>query len=656
MMIGERIFTFKGKEQIIIAPLLKDLKNTLTYEFWIKPSASHQIDCEAVRGSSGIRGQRYVVFPGNSRLVNEAGIGISVGYNGISVYEHSVNHLPATLVHRVSIFNWTHIAVVYKNKTPYLYINGEFIKKGLASAKETLYASAVFGGAGYGYFKGDLRELKIWSYARTQTQIKLGMNKVLTGNETGLYIYNELRNNLINGTRSKESILNKYPVFIKENMDLLYRWGIVNQNPGLDLQDINHINSSVNVLETCTFQNEWYLSDVLLMFGCYRKDYELLLFPVANRLAEKDLSVNVLIHDKSSPNLSMLSKKVNVLYYDQLSRGYNTHNEAKKYFSSKMLTDIDKFGHEMRLNPSQVKRLKFFYQQYAFDKLFTTNLLEKLRPKCIYGIHFILNPGCIHAIKATKFPIFCSLIQHGLISVESTETHDFKGADQVFLWGDFFESLLMKKVNAPYIKVIGNPKIEQIKLDLKANSDWLSNEKLTKKNAPLKILYILNASPNQKYSGQNLSLFLKSITQIKNIEIIYKLHPNTSLDDCKRYIEQGLIKQSQIMRDVNIYDLIKNADIIVGDFSTSMFESAALNKPVIQIYQSNYPEEFLKFAYATTSKELTTTINRLKRDQKYLNDLLEDQQKNLLNLFHDIDGSSERIAAYIDTLIRSDKE
>lgn len=45
-----------------------------------------------------------------------------VGTNGISVYEHSSDYLPALLVHQAPILGWTHVAVVYRNKQLSLYI------------------------------------------------------------------------------------------------------------------------------------------------------------------------------------------------------------------------------------------------------------------------------------------------------------------------------------------------------------------------------------------------------------------------------------------------------------------------------------------------------------------------------------------------------
>lgn len=181
---------FKGRNVIQIEPLFGELYNTFTYELWVKPLATIKIDIESTIGVRGIRGQRYIIGPGHGGGEENAGIGVSVGTNGVIVYEHSSNYLPALLVYPVNITEWTHIAVVYHNKTPFLYINGQFKKQGLTSPKENVYASGFIGGLEpYGYYVGYLKELKIWNYGRSELEIKKDMNKAPTGNERGLFRY-----------------------------------------------------------------------------------------------------------------------------------------------------------------------------------------------------------------------------------------------------------------------------------------------------------------------------------------------------------------------------------------------------------------------------------------------------------------------------------
>jgi hypothetical protein len=55
--------------------------------------------------------------------------------NGVGVIEHSANYFSNILVYAVPITAWTHIAVVYENNTPGLWINGKFVHRGMKSKK-----------------------------------------------------------------------------------------------------------------------------------------------------------------------------------------------------------------------------------------------------------------------------------------------------------------------------------------------------------------------------------------------------------------------------------------------------------------------------------------------------------------------------------------
>lgn len=181
---------FTGYNNINIKTLFKDIQNTFTYEFWVKPLKAIYIDTESLEGASGTVGQKFVIGPGFGEKPQNAGTGVSVGTNGVIVYEHSGHYLPALLVYPMSITEWTHIAVVYRNKTPYLYINGEFKKKGLTSPKENVYASGLLGGLEpYGNYVGYLRYIKIWDCDKSECEIKSNMEKLITGEEKGLFRY-----------------------------------------------------------------------------------------------------------------------------------------------------------------------------------------------------------------------------------------------------------------------------------------------------------------------------------------------------------------------------------------------------------------------------------------------------------------------------------
>ncbi len=148
--------------------------DNFTLEAWIQPTATHEIDAELTSGTSGTYGQRYLFGADQMGAVN-GGMGVSAGTNGISVYEHGDNYMPALAVYSgtISSSQWTHIAVVYLDKRPSIYVNGVLVRTGLRSLRSHVYASHVVGGGSYGYFSGLVDEVAIYDKALTAADIQL---------------------------------------------------------------------------------------------------------------------------------------------------------------------------------------------------------------------------------------------------------------------------------------------------------------------------------------------------------------------------------------------------------------------------------------------------------------------------------------------------
>ncbi len=154
---------------------ITNITNSFTIEFWAFPTAERAITTQAGSGISGIANQRYAVWPdwgGNG----PAGVGISVGQNGVSVFEHANAYMPSTLVCNTNISGWTHVAVVYTNKQPRLYLNGTLVRTGVTSSRAS-YPSTWLGEKGitppgYGYYQGLLDEVSIYNRSLKQTEIQ----------------------------------------------------------------------------------------------------------------------------------------------------------------------------------------------------------------------------------------------------------------------------------------------------------------------------------------------------------------------------------------------------------------------------------------------------------------------------------------------------
>jgi hypothetical protein len=166
-------FSFDGVDDYVSAPqtALSNILNNFTMEFWVYPTAGRSVTPESNSGVHGAGGQRYAIFPYFS-TVSDTGAGASVGTNGISIFEHGSYHLPSPLVYQGAITGWTHVAVVYTNKQPSLYVNGVWVRTGLASAQSSIHPSPGLGGYNwYGYYAGLLDEVSIYDRALAPTEI-----------------------------------------------------------------------------------------------------------------------------------------------------------------------------------------------------------------------------------------------------------------------------------------------------------------------------------------------------------------------------------------------------------------------------------------------------------------------------------------------------
>jgi hypothetical protein len=86
---------------------------------------------------------------------NDAGCGLAVGRNGVCVFEHGSNYFAPVLVHRAALGDWTHVAVVYRDRRPRLYLGGVLVREGLRSDHRVFPGAGAPGGGG-APFRGEI--------------------------------------------------------------------------------------------------------------------------------------------------------------------------------------------------------------------------------------------------------------------------------------------------------------------------------------------------------------------------------------------------------------------------------------------------------------------------------------------------------------------
>jgi hypothetical protein len=176
-------FNFDGVDGCVMntnTPPMTNIQNTFTMEFWASPQKEIELMPEG--DGLGTFGQSYAIFPNWGGTDGQAGVGVSVGTNGICVIEHADNYMPSMLSYTNAIYGWTHIAVVYSNLQPTLYVNGVGVRTGLTSTRSYVYPSKDFGSSYdsvfenefrfYGPYQGLLEEIDIFDRALSAAEIQ----------------------------------------------------------------------------------------------------------------------------------------------------------------------------------------------------------------------------------------------------------------------------------------------------------------------------------------------------------------------------------------------------------------------------------------------------------------------------------------------------
>ncbi len=150
-----------------------------------RASVPHEVDAQAY-GVGGVSGQRYL-FGANHGGDFYAGAGVSMGTNGVGVYEHGSGYMPALAVFGGPIgTGFQVLSVNYSNRQPFLYVQGHLASAGLVSARTRVNAPTDVGAGAYGAFAGEVAEVLI--HARTLTDLEVHQVHQFLAHKYGLAV------------------------------------------------------------------------------------------------------------------------------------------------------------------------------------------------------------------------------------------------------------------------------------------------------------------------------------------------------------------------------------------------------------------------------------------------------------------------------------
>jgi hypothetical protein len=157
--------------------LHKDVSDNFTISFWVKPEFNVMLSTQnLMENIKDPWTDYYALYPPSGEEyygAKHATAGLAVGRNGVAVWEHGAGKPVLALAAPVSISGWSHVALVYQENTPSVYVNGKLVEKGEASN------SAVHPGLGQAYleegasyYNGDMTEPELLNEAVGEERIR----------------------------------------------------------------------------------------------------------------------------------------------------------------------------------------------------------------------------------------------------------------------------------------------------------------------------------------------------------------------------------------------------------------------------------------------------------------------------------------------------
>lgn len=107
--------------------------NSFTMSAWIKPKADITNVPEQGLANIPFAGMNYAIYPVPGHEVfsdGAAGIGLAVGTNALVVLAHADRLFVPLLVYKGDLAGWNHVAVVFTNGKPSLFLNGKEVASG----------------------------------------------------------------------------------------------------------------------------------------------------------------------------------------------------------------------------------------------------------------------------------------------------------------------------------------------------------------------------------------------------------------------------------------------------------------------------------------------------------------------------------------------
>ena len=237
----------------------------------------------------------------------------------------------------------------------------------------------------------------------------------------------------------------------------------------------------------------------------------------------------------------------------------------------------------------QLKDFLFSYIKSTFHNMFYYRIWAEIVLTLVHPRVLIVTVGYnpfiqVVVAQAKKHKIHTIELQHGRIGdTHIAYNYVYRGrieafADYMFAYGDYEKVIPRYPVDKDHVKAVGYPELE------KKSAYYLSKKRKRKQ----KIITFISGPEDGKVVSK-YAINLRKNNRLKNVRMIYKLHPS-EYGEWEKWYPDLVNSELEIVSENthDIYYYIGNSDYIVGISSTVLFEAVAFNARVFIIKEKDY--------------------------------------------------------------------
>lgn len=286
-------------------------------------------------------------------------------------------------------------------------------------------------------------------------------------------------------------------------------------------------------------------------------------------------------------------KTKNLKYIDiDIIKKFSKYNEQKynRVLKDFVMNVISVF--EQGLGVKFLRPLKNFLFSYIknvfrniyYYRIWADTILFLVRPKVLLvtvGYSLFVQ---VMVAEAKRHKIPTVELEHGRIGyTHIAYNYVYRGkiesfADYVYVYGDYEKVIPRYPIDTEHVVSVGYPELEK--------KSFYYNSKKKKRNQ--KVITFISGPEDGKVVSK-YAVHMRNSTKMKNIRMIYKLHPS-EYGEWKRWYPELINSELEIISDNmhDIYYYIGNSDYVVGISSTVLFEAVEFDVGIMIIKERDY--------------------------------------------------------------------